>query len=55
MIRERCWVLEYGMKPLISMLGIVVALAVMLGIYILAYRHYRKSRPPDQPQDRGPG
>jgi hypothetical protein len=32
-------------EPLISMLGILVALAVMLGIFLLAYRHYRKSRP----------
>jgi hypothetical protein len=44
-----------GVKPLIAMLGILAALAVMLGIYILAYRYYRKSHPPKQPGDRGPG
>jgi hypothetical protein len=46
---------EPCMKPLIAMLGILVALAMMLGIYLLAYRHYRKAPPRDQPRDRGPG
>jgi hypothetical protein len=43
------------MKPLISMLGILVALGLMITIYLLTYRHYRKSPPPKQPGDRGPG
>jgi hypothetical protein len=43
------------MKSLIVMLGILFALAMMLGIYLLAYRYYRKTPPRDHPGDRGPG
>jgi hypothetical protein len=46
---------EPWMKPLIAMLGILIALAMMLGIYLLAYRYYRKAPPRDHPSDRGPG
>jgi hypothetical protein len=39
-------------EPLISMLGILVALAVMLGIYLLAYWYYRTRRPRHDRRDR---
>jgi hypothetical protein len=38
-------------EPLIAMIGILVALGVMMGIYLLAYRYY-KSRGPRTRQDR---
>jgi len=44
-----------GMKPIISMVAILVALGVMFTIFVLAYRYYKKSLPSDQPGDRGPG
>lgn len=43
------------MKPLISMVAILVALGLMFTIYVLAYRYYKKSPPADHPSDRGPG
>jgi hypothetical protein len=39
-------------EPLISMLGILVALAMMMGIYLLAYRYYRTRKPRNDPRDR---
>jgi hypothetical protein len=40
-------------EPLISMLGILVALALMLGIYLLAFRYYRTRKSPrNDPRDR---
>jgi hypothetical protein len=39
-------------EPLISMLGILVALGLMMGIYLLAYRTYRNRRPRNDPRDR---
>ncbi|MGH3119148.1 MAG: hypothetical protein ACRDQ2_18930 [Gaiellales bacterium] len=40
------------MKPLIAMLGILAALGVMMGIFLLGYWYYRKSHPGDDPRDR---
>ena len=37
------------------MVGILVALGLMLTIFLLTYRHYRKSHPSKMPGDRGPG
>ena len=53
-VRHR-WVPDLGMKPLIAMVGILVALGLMLTIFLLTYRRYRKSHPPKMPGDRGPG
>ena len=39
-------------QPLMTMLIILIALAVMMGIYLMAYRYYRKSRPRDHSSDR---
>lgn len=38
-------------EPLISMLGILVALGLMMGIYLVAYRYYRSHGRRD-PRDR---
>ena len=44
-----------NVKPLILVIGIMLALGVMLTMYAVAYRYYRKSPPADHPSDRGPG
>ena len=43
------------MKPLITVIGVVIALGAMITIYALAYRYYKKSPPADHSGDRGPG
>jgi len=38
-------------EPLIAMIGILVALAAMMVIFLAAYRYYR-TRGPHEPRDR---
>jgi hypothetical protein len=40
---------------LIMVIGILLALGLMLTMYALAYRYYRKSPPANHRSDRGPG
>lgn len=37
--------------PLIAMLGILIALALMMAVFLAAYRYY-KTREPREPRDR---
>ncbi|HYJ66632.1 MAG TPA: hypothetical protein VEX15_03105 [Nocardioidaceae bacterium] len=38
-------------EPLIAMIGILVALALMMGVFLAAHRYY-KTRKPHEPGDR---